>query len=71
MSHEAHGETWMTVEHVAEHLQVTDETVRRWIRRGDLDVLNVGGRRPDYRIRRDALDVFISKRYGPQGKAAA
>lgn len=71
MSEEVREETWLTVEQVAQHLQVTEETVRRWIRRGDLYALNVGGKRPDYRIRRDALDAFISKRYGPEGNVAA
>lgn len=65
------NDEWLTVDQVAQHLQVTDETVRRWIRRGDIDVLNVGGRRPDYRIRRDALNMFVERRYGPGGKAAA
>ncbi len=64
-------EEWLTVDEAAQQLRVTDETVRRWIRRGELHVLNVGGKRPDYRIRRDALDEFISNRYGPAGKAAA
>ena len=64
-------EEWLTVEETAQRLRVTDETVRRWIRRNELHALNVGGKRPDYRIRRDALDAFISGRYGEQGKAVA
>ena len=57
--------TWLTVGQVAKELQVGDETVRRWIRSGELKVLNLGGRtRPDYRIRRQDLDEFIAGRYG-------
>ena len=60
---------WLTVEQVAQLLQVNAETVRRWIRNGDLPVLDVGGPRTGYRIRRDALDAFMGRRYGPVGKA--
>jgi excisionase family DNA binding protein len=65
------ADRWLTVEQVAGHLGVADETVRRWIRRGELPVLNVGGGRPDYRIRQADLDQFIESRYGRVGKAAA
>jgi excisionase family DNA binding protein len=36
---------WLTVREVAEELQVTEETVRRWIRAGELEVLELGGPR--------------------------
>jgi excisionase family DNA binding protein len=63
---------WFTVAQVAELVQVNGETVRRWIRGGDLSVLNVSTPgRPDYRIRRDGLDAFISRRYGAAGQAVA
>lgn len=55
---------WLTVEDVSQQLQVSIETVRRWIRSGDLDVLQIGGRRGGYRIHPDALDRFIAARYG-------
>lgn len=63
---------WMTVQEVAEYLKVNEETVRRWIRNGELYVLALGSsNRAGYRILRSALDQFIRARYGPMGKAAA
>lgn len=59
---------WLTVGEVAERLRVNDVTVRRWIQRGELIALNVGGKRPEYRVRQSALDTFIAAR---EGKAAA
>ena len=59
---------WLTVSEVAERLRVNEVTVRRWIQRGELVALNVGGRRPEYRVRQTALDAFIDAR---EGKAAA
>jgi excisionase family DNA binding protein len=62
---------WLTVREVAEELQVTEETVRRWIRAGELEVLELGGPRAGCRIRRDELERFIKQRYGRLGKIAA
>ncbi len=62
---------WLTVQDVAELFKVNEETVRRWIRGGELAVLDLGGPRAGYRIRRDELDRFIRERYGPVGKDAA
>lgn len=56
-------QTWLTVADVARRLQVTEETVRRWIRAGDLSALNLGGRKGGYRIRRADLATFIDSRY--------
>jgi len=64
-------EDWLSVEEVAEKLKVTEETVRRWIRAKKLPVLNLGGPRAGYRIRRRDLEQFLSERFGEQGKAAA
>ena len=64
-------ETWLTVEEVAELLKVNDETVRRWIRRGDLPVLALGTPKAGYRISRQVLDDFIQSRHGVVGKLAA
>ena len=56
---------WLTVAQVADRFQVGVETVRRWIRSGELKVLNVGGRgRQDYRIRQPDLDAFIDSIVG-------
>ena len=65
------GPEWMTTAEVAEYLRVTDETVRRWIRAGEIAVLDLGGRRGGYRIRRADLDTFVSERFGPVGKELA
>ena len=54
---------WLNVQDIAEMLQVKDETVRRWIRRRELPVLELGGPRVGYRVRRDDLDHFIWQRY--------
>ena len=70
MADDTPGE-WLTVQDVAELLKVNEETVRRWIRGGELVVLDLGGARAGYRIRRDELDRFIRERYGPVGKDAA
>lgn len=55
---------WMTVEEVAGHFRVNAETVRRWIRAGELAVLELGGPRAGYRIRRSDLVAFAESRYG-------
>jgi excisionase family DNA binding protein/PAS domain S-box-containing protein len=60
MSTERH---WLSVHEVAQLLQVKDETVRRWIRRQELAVLDTGEPRSGYRIRREDLDHFIWQRY--------
>ncbi len=52
-------ERLLTVEQVANHMQVHVETVRVWIRRGDLIAINIGN---EYRISRDDLNAFIEKR---------
>lgn len=54
---------WLNVQDVAEMFQIKDETVRRWIRRRELPVLELGGPRAGYRIRREDLDHFIWQRY--------
>jgi excisionase family DNA binding protein len=71
MPEEQAADEWLTVDQVATRLKVDAETVRRWIRRGELAVLSLGGPRAGYRIRPDELQRFISERYGIVGKAAA
>jgi excisionase family DNA binding protein len=61
----AQPEAWLTVEQVAERLQINPETVRVWIRKGDLPVLDLGSRRMGYRIKQGELDRFIASHYGP------
>lgn len=52
-------EQLLTVEQVANLMQVHVETVRVWIRRGDLVAINIGN---EYRIARSDLNEFIEKR---------
>lgn len=58
------GGQWFTVGDVASLLQVTEETVRRWIRGGDLPALHLGGARAGYRVYPSDLDRFIQHRLG-------
>ena len=55
---------WLTVEEVAGYFRVNVETVRRWIRAGELPVLDLGGSRAGYRIRSSDLAAFAEARYG-------
>ena len=49
----------LTVRQVADQIQVNPETLRNWIRTGELDALDIGG---VYRISRADLDDFIQRR---------
>ena len=64
-------EEWLTVEEVAEKLKVNEETVRRWIRANKLQVLDLGGQRAGYRIRRRDAEEFLRQRFGTVGKGEA
>ncbi len=55
-------EKMFTVKEVAEQLRVDEKTVRRWIQKGELIALNVGGIRPDYRISYQSLQDFKLRR---------
>ena len=59
---------WVTVEQIASALQVSEQTVRRWLRAKELPGLNLGGK-AGYRVRRADLDAFIRARF--EGNAAA
>lgn len=62
---------WLTVKETSDTLKVHEETVRRWIREGELPVLDLGGQKTGYRILRTELDRFLRERYGLVGKDAA
>jgi excisionase family DNA binding protein len=49
----------LTVEEVAAELRVHPETVRQWIRGGELDAFDTGR---GYRISREDLDDFVQRR---------
>ena len=67
---EREEQAWLTVAQVAERLQLHEETIRRWIRDGQIPVLDLG-KKAGYRVRPADLDAFIAERYGPVGKDAA
>ena len=54
-----HSEEPLTVEEIAQQLRVHVETVRSWIRSGELDAIDVGGK---YRIYRADLNDFLERR---------
>lgn len=62
---DAQQHEWWTVPEVADYFRVTEETVRRWIRAGELPALLLGERRAGYRIRQADIDRFTVERYGP------
>lgn len=51
---------WLKVTEIAERLQVHVETVRRWLRSGDLKGRDFGGR-TGYRVREVDLQAFLSQ----------
>jgi excisionase family DNA binding protein len=52
-------EKLLTVEQIAENLQVSDQTVRRWIRAGELRAIKLGRA---FRIRESDLQEFLNAR---------
>jgi excisionase family DNA binding protein len=57
----ADRERWHTVQDVVEILKVHEQTVRRWIRTGELPAIALGDR-AGYRISEDALREFTDQR---------
>jgi len=57
------GEETVTVEQVSRELGVNPETVRTWIRNGELVALDLGG---GYRINRSDLNDFLKRRKRPR-----
>ena len=62
---------WLTVRDITQELKVHEESVRRWIRSGDLPAILLGSNKGGYRIRRADLDRLIEEKFGVLGKAAA
>ena len=62
---------WLTVREITQELKVHEESVRRWIRSGDLPAILLGSNKGGYRIRRTDLDRFIEEKFGALGKAVA
>lgn len=59
------NQEWLTVAQTAELLGVSNASVQRWIRNGDLAALALGSRKEGYRISQRDLDIFIASRYHP------
>jgi len=54
----------LTVDQVAERLKVNEQTVRRWLREGELQGVAFGGR-TGWRISEDDLQAFLdARRFG-------
>ena len=51
---------YLTVADVAKRLQVSNQTVWRWIKDGKLPAINISGQ---YRIAPDDLDKFLKEHY--------
>ena len=60
---------WLTVAEITEQIKVHAETVRRWLRQGDLPGRNFGGKM-GYRVRRSDLDAFLTHGGQHTGPAA-
>ncbi len=54
------NEQWLTVVQIAHRLQVHQETVRRWLRTGQLKGRNFGGK-SGYRVRSEDLEAFLAQ----------
>jgi len=64
-------ERWYTVGEIVEMLKVHEQTVRRWLREGELRGYNLGGK-SGYRIKASDLVAFLETRAdGPAGKGLA
>jgi excisionase family DNA binding protein len=54
-------EKYLTVQDVASQLSVHPDTVRKWIKTGELEAIPLGGT-AGYRITQTAVDKFIKER---------
>ena len=60
----------LTVEQVAERLQVNEQTIRRWLRDGELTGVPFGGR-TGWRVGEEDLQAFLDRRRMAGGKEDA
>lgn len=67
----AEQEQWLTVQDITRRLQVHEETVRRWIRSGELPAILLGSAKGGYRVREVDYASFIDQQAAQTGKAAA
>jgi len=61
---------YVTVEQAAQRIGVHEQTVRRWLRSGQMEGTLIT-RQTGYRIRRDEVDRVLSEGLHPMGKLAA
>lgn len=59
----AMAETLLTLQEVADQLRVARSTVKRYIRKGMIEVVKVGG---GYRVSTEALARYIAKNTKPE-----
>jgi len=64
-------DTWLTVQDITQELKVHEESVRRWIRSGELPAILLGSAKGGYRVRRSDFDHFLEEKFGAMGKAVA
>ena len=57
-------EQLFTVQQIAERLQVHENTVLNWLKRGDLRGIKLGGTKAGWRIRASEVERFLSEREG-------
>ncbi len=55
------GEKWLSVQDLVDRLGVHEQTVRRWIKTGELSAYALGDR-AGYRIAPDDLQAFMDRR---------
>lgn len=60
-------EQWMTVDETAAILQVHPQTIRRWLRSGQL-IGTMLNRRAGYRIRRSVIEQVLEEGVPEEGK---
>lgn len=60
----------LTVRQICDHLGVSDQVVRDWIKVGELDALHFAGS-IGYRVKQTDYDRFLRARYGAAAVAAA
>ena len=66
MDHAMDDAKWLTVEDICDRLQVHPQTVRRWLRNGELHGVLIGDR-GGYRVHPDDLAAYLKARgYTPQ-----
>jgi len=61
---ESDHDEWLTVQEITQILKVHEESVRRWIRGGDLPAILLGSTKGGYRIRRADFDQFMGDKFG-------